>query len=102
VSTEGSGSTFVVHVPHWNPVHVWITTEDGGDAHPSQVDVWAEPRVVDEILVGRATFEVPRDLTPGYHTLHALDPVSEVTARRPLIVTPRRLSTAARLTGRKR
>ncbi|WAC56330.1 4-alpha-glucanotransferase [Gordonia sp. SL306] len=102
VSTEGSGSTFVVHVPHWNPVHVWITTEDGGDAHPPQIDVWVEPREVDEILVGRATFEVPRDLMPGYHMLHALDPVSEVTAERPLIVTPRRLSTAARLTGRKR
>ncbi|AZG48547.1 4-alpha-glucanotransferase [Gordonia insulae] len=102
VATEGSGATFAVHVPHWNPVHVWITTEAGVVRDPQQSDVWVDPREVDGILIGRATFEVPADLEPGYHTIHALDSTSSASARRPLIVTPRRLSTADKLLGGQR
>ncbi len=102
VATEGARATFATHVPHWNPVHVWIVTEQGETVHPEQCDVWVDPREVDGVLVGRATFEVPADLAPGYHRLHALDPVTEKTSQRPLIVTPRRLSTADKLLGEQR
>ncbi|MXP20670.1 4-alpha-glucanotransferase [Gordonia sp. HNM0687] len=94
VAVEGARARFIAHVPHWDPLHVWIVTEDARTVQPAQVDEWVEPREVDGILVGRATFEIPEDLEPGYHRVHALDPATEQTVDRPLIVTPRRLSTA--------
>ncbi|MEE3850870.1 4-alpha-glucanotransferase [Gordonia sp. LSe1-13] len=102
VAVEAAAARFVVHVPHWNPVHVWIVTESGDTVAPEQVDERVDPREVDGVLVGRATFEIPADLAPGYHRVHAFDPVSEMTADRPLIVTPRRLSTADDLLGKRR
>ncbi|MFW0784161.1 4-alpha-glucanotransferase [Gordonia sp. CPCC 206044] len=102
VATEGGGATFGVHVPHWNPVHVWIVAEDGRTLHPPQMDVWVDPREIDGVLVGRATFAVPDELEPGYHRLHALDSTADHTDERPLIVTPRRLSTADSLLGTQR
>ncbi|MEE4021748.1 4-alpha-glucanotransferase [Gordonia sp. PKS22-38] len=102
VAVEAATARFIVHVPHWNPVHVWIVTENGDTVAPEQVDEWVDPREVDGVLLGRATFEIPADLAPGYHRVHAFDPVSEMTADRPLIVTPRRLSTADDLLGKRR
>lgn len=94
VAVEGARTRFIAHVPHWDPLHVWIVTEDGRTEQPAQVDEWVEPREVDGVLIGRATFEVPANIEPGYHRVHALDPATEQTVERPLIVTPRRLSTA--------
>ncbi|MGV9711792.1 4-alpha-glucanotransferase [Gordonia sp. NPDC003424] len=102
VAVEGSGASFPVHVPHWDPVYVRITTENERILEPVQLDVWTEPRHVDDALIGRATFEVPRDLEPGYHTVSAHNPHGELTVETALIVTPRRLSTAEKLTDGQR
>lgn len=102
VSVVGSDATFAVHVPHWDPVYVRITTESGRIAEPAQLDVWVEPREVDGVLVGRATFAVPADLEPGYHIVTAHNPHREQSVESSLIVTPRRLSTAQKLSDRQR
>lgn len=94
VVVEGEERTFPVHVPHGDPVSVWVVTEDGNEVDAEQLDVWVDPRSVDGRLVGRATFAVPR-LPLGWHRLHARSNDVEVTAM--LAVTPRRLSTADRL-----
>lgn len=102
VVTEHDDAWFWIHVPHGDPVDVRIRTEGGElrDAH--QLDHWWDPRDVDGTLVGRATFAVPGDLEPGYHTIEATDPGRGGTASAPLIVTPRRLSTADDLLGSQR
>jgi 4-alpha-glucanotransferase len=102
VAVEGSAASFAVHVPHWNAVEVWIVTEAGATVYPDQVDLWVEPREVDGTTIGRATFEVPPDLEIGYHTVRAHDPATGRRAQAPLIVTPRRLSTADRLLDSRR
>jgi 4-alpha-glucanotransferase len=94
VVVEGENVTFPVHVPHGDPVSVWVVTEDGREVEVEQLDVWVDPRSVDGRLVGRATFAVPR-LSLGWHTLHARSNDVEVAAG--LVVTPRRLATADRL-----
>ncbi|MFC8313267.1 4-alpha-glucanotransferase [Gordonia sp. NPDC057258] len=102
VVTEGSGPTFAVHVPHGHLVKVWVVSETGDDVAAPQLDVWVEPREVDGVLIGRATFAVPDDLPTGYHQIKALDLDDSSASSAPLIVTPRRLHTADRLIGRKR
>lgn len=102
VVTEGTATTFGVHVPHWDPVQVWVVTEDGRTVDVDQVDLWVDPREVDGVLTGRATFAVPTDLEPGYHVVKALDPATDVGASAPLIVTPARLTTADRLADHQR
>lgn len=99
VTIEGEDRTFPVHVPHGDPVSVWVTTEDGDEVDAKQLDIWVDPREVDGRLVGRATFAVPR-LPLGWHSLHARSNDIVVTAI--LVVTPRRLATADRLLEGKR
>ncbi|GAC66640.1 4-alpha-glucanotransferase [Gordonia soli] len=103
VTTEGDvDADVIVHVPEGHPVHVIITTENGVSLTPTQRQVRVEPNDVDGVLLGRATFSVPVDLPPGYHRLSARDPVTDRHAECDLIVTPRRLDTADRLTDRQR
>lgn len=105
VSTAGTARGFAVHVPHGTGVEVTIGTEDGGDLAAAQRDVYVDPREVDGVLIGRAEFEVPADLPPGWHTLHATARDAAgllVTATCSLIVTPARLSTTDLLTGAQR
>ena len=102
VATQRTGHRFHAHVPHWDPLHVWIVTEDGATIDAPQVDVWVEPRDVDDVLVGRATFEIPRDLEPGYHTINAHNAARDETSSAPLIVTPVRLDTADALLDHQR
>ncbi|MFT4126525.1 MAG: 4-alpha-glucanotransferase [Gordonia sp. (in: high G+C Gram-positive bacteria)] len=99
VVTAGDDRFFWVHVPHGNPIEVVITTEAGDSVTPPQLDHWWDPREVDGALVGRATFGVPADLPVGYHEITATDPVAGASASAPLIVTPRRLTTADDLLG---
>ncbi|NLU64403.1 4-alpha-glucanotransferase [Rhodococcus sp. HNM0563] len=94
VVAEGDRRPFAVHVPHGDPVSVWVVAEDGSDVDAEQLDVWVEPRMVDGRLVGRATFTVPA-LPLGWHTIHARSNDIEATAT--LVVTPARLSTADRV-----
>lgn len=78
-----------VHVPHGSPVRVWIELEDGGVVEPVQSDRWVDPRLVDDRLIGEATFVVPSDIPLGWHVIKAQgdDGLSEST----LVVTPERL-----------
>ncbi|MEV1133311.1 4-alpha-glucanotransferase [Rhodococcus coprophilus] len=99
VLTEHEERSFPVHVPHGDPVSVWVVSEDGDEIEAEQLDIWVDPRVVDGRLVGRATFAVPR-LPLGWHTLHARSNDIEGTAT--LVVTPTRLATADRILQRQR
>lgn len=99
VATEGRRNAFAVHVPHWNPVEVTVIAEDGTEQPAVQQDFWVDPREVDGVLTGRATFAVP-ELPPGYHRIRAVDPAAGTTAETDLIVTPARLDTADRFDDR--
>ncbi|MEE2034041.1 4-alpha-glucanotransferase [Rhodococcus chondri] len=99
VIVEGEERTFPVHVPHGDPVTVWVVTEDGAEVEAGQLDVWVDPRTVDGRLLGRATFAVP-SLPLGWHTLRARS--HDMEAQATLVVTPARLATADLLTDRQR
>ncbi|WP_068271330.1 4-alpha-glucanotransferase [Aldersonia kunmingensis] len=101
VTVAGRSPEFPVHVPHGSPVDVWLVTEDGTRVVPRQLDLWVEPRLVDDALVGRATFAAPGDLEPGWHTLYAEIP-GGARAECTFVVTPARLSSTASLTDRQR
>jgi 4-alpha-glucanotransferase len=76
-----------VHVPHGDPISVWVDLETGGRRDGlTQLENWSPPREIDGILVGEATFEIPGDLPLGYHTLRAASGSRE--AAMPLVVTP--------------
>ena len=99
VIQEGTPGQVSVHVPHGSPVRMWAVTEDGRELEAVQEDVWVEPREVDGILTGRATFAVPQNTGLGWHTLRA--EAAGVVAEATLVVTPARLSTAAGLEQRR-
>lgn len=71
VAAEGAAKPVFVHVPHGQPVEVWVELEDGGRVSLRQLDHVAEPRELDGVLVGEAAFELPADLPLGWHQLHA-------------------------------
>jgi 4-alpha-glucanotransferase len=100
VAREGADVTVDAHVPHGSAVTVWVTAEDGTEYPARQVENWAEPRTVDGVLMGRASFLLPADLPLGWHTVHARS--EERTAEAPLIVTPDMLATTGQLADRQR
>ena len=72
---EGTAPWLPVHVTHGEPVNVWVEPE--GDAERvdlEQVDHWVDPRDVDGVLTGEATFQIPATLPIGYHRVHAQVP----------------------------
>lgn len=72
VVTEGDAASVPVHVPHGDPVSVWLELEETGERRElEQSNQWVDPRTVDGALVGEATFVLPRDLPLGWHTLVA-------------------------------
>ena len=84
---ERRTATVPVHVPHGDPAETWIELETGGHRGPlCQLENWNRPREIDGGWVGEASFEIPHDLPPGYHTMYARS--HERTATMPLIVTP--------------
>lgn len=90
---ESRGGRVAVHVPHGDPVSVWLELEDwGGRRTLRQLDVWVDPRVVDGRLVGEATFELPTDLPLGWHTIYAEIPGEKGSGSTPvtgtLVVVP--------------
>ena len=87
VTRSGSTATFWVHVTHNDPVGLWIRLEDGSvRTGLRQLENNRPPYDLDGRLIGEATFELPADLPPGYHRLHA-QTGSEDTATT-LIVAP--------------
>jgi 4-alpha-glucanotransferase len=87
VMREHRTASVWVHVPHGDPVTVWIELETGG-ARPQlgQLENWTPPRQIDDRWVGEASFEIPDDLPVGYHTLKAVS--GEQQGSMPLIITP--------------
>ena len=81
--------------PNGDPVSMWVDREEGGEAwFLDQVDRWVEPRHVDGVLVGEATFRLPWDLPLGWHTMWARSEGADGVVREAscqLIVTPARL-----------
>jgi 4-alpha-glucanotransferase len=88
VLRAGAGAWIWVHVPHGDPVDVWVELEDGRISNLIQVDHWVNPRWVDGQLIGEATFSVPPDLPLGWHVLKAWTPSRSTHAKATLIVTP--------------
>ncbi len=90
VTVRGRARELWVHVPHGDPVEVWVELEHGGRRDDlGQVDRWVDPREVDGALVGEATFALPDDLPLGYHTVRARSGGQEATGW--LVVTPAQL-----------
>ena len=84
--TRGRSASVPVHVRHGDPVTLRIELESGGERELSQLENLSEPREVDGVLTGEASFELPSDLPLGYHELRAESPAS--AAAMPLVVTP--------------
>ncbi len=100
VVRQGDGGQCWVHVPHGDPVEVWVDLEDGSRRQGLvQLENWTPPQDVAGRLVGEASFAIPSDLPLGYHPLRARSGTTEVAAV--LIVTPRRLKPPRRLGSRR-
>ena len=104
VTRSGMDNQCWVHVPHGDGVQMWIDLEEGGDAwFLHQVDRWVEPRHVDGVLMGEATFRIPGDLPLGWHTMWARSEGADGIVREAssqLVVTPARLEPPALSAGR--
>lgn len=86
VALQGDAHWVPVHVVDGDPVEVWIELEDGGRRAATQVDHWVEPRWVDGVRIGEATFALPADLPLGYHRLQARS--GQTSAAAHLIIAP--------------
>ncbi len=87
VVRQGREERVPVHVPDGTPVRVHVALEGGGNRDLTQLAVWVDPREVDGIRLGRATFQLPADLPLGWHELVAVVE-DEEAARCTLAVTP--------------
>lgn len=75
-----------VHVNHGSPAQVLLRLESGAEFQLHQVDNFTEPRMIDDRLVGVATFEIPDSLPLGYHSLELISEGDVATGT--LIITP--------------
>src|SRR5690349_13358680 len=67
VIQQGEPAQVPVHVPDGTPVSLRISLEAGaGTRDAAQQDVWVQPRDVDGVSIGRATFALPEDLPLGW------------------------------------
>jgi 4-alpha-glucanotransferase len=100
VVRQGEQRTIEIHVEHGSSVNAWVVLEDA-TVHPNlhQTENWAPPREIDGRLVGEASFVLPADLQPGYHSLHAYAGGRE--HRTELIVAPRWLGLPVGLGNRR-
>ena len=91
VCRQGNEVEIPVHVPHGTGVWCHVETEDGQRHELEQLDRPIPPRMVDDNLVGRATFKIPNWLPQGWHRIVARhEDGSECSST--LIVVPQRLS----------
>lgn len=89
VAREGQRGSFSVHVAHGTLVEAWAELETGEWRMLPQEDRWVEPRTMDGVLIGEATFTLPESLPLGWHRLHARGEGFDVSAT--LVITPQRL-----------
>ena len=86
VCRQGSTRWVPVHLPDGQNVQVWTTLEDGTRLELPQVDNYVNPRIIEGQPTGEATFEIPRDLPLGWHTLNAR--IGQDSFSSPLVVSP--------------
>ncbi|MBR7742986.1 4-alpha-glucanotransferase [Phycicoccus sp. BSK3Z-2] len=94
VTRAGRTHQVPVHVRAGSGVRLQVVLEGGGTRDVPQADRWVPDRVVDDVAVGEATFELPDDLPLGWHRLVAdLDAAAPGSAptEATLVVTPERL-----------
>jgi 4-alpha-glucanotransferase len=99
VVREGEAPEFWVHVPHGDPVELWIEQEDGALRHDVARRSAGEPVAVRNRLMARLSYQLPLDLPLGWHRIHARS--GDRTASAALVVTPPYLGVPARLAGRR-
>ncbi|MEP7019150.1 MAG: 4-alpha-glucanotransferase [Pseudonocardiales bacterium] len=99
VAREGVRRTVEIHVDHGAGVDVWIELE-GGLFHSdlTQAENSQPPREIDGRVVGEASFVIPDDLVPGYHSLCAYSGGGQ--SRSELIVAPSWLGVPSRVARR--
>lgn len=99
VVTEGNQTQVEAHVAHGHPAQIRLRLEAGGVRYLGQRGHDVEPREIDGVLIGEASFQIPADLPVGYHRLELVsdDRQSDAT----LIVTPRFLGLSERLGNRR-
>lgn len=86
VMQQGAPQEVRVHVPEGAWANVWVRLEDGGTRELRQLPNDEPARLVDDQLVGEASFELPGDLPTGYHRIGCR--TAEWTAEASLIVSP--------------
>ncbi|MDY5155591.1 4-alpha-glucanotransferase [Actinotignum urinale] len=95
VVRQGNEYTVQVHVPHGAQVALHIITEEGERVEVRQAEDYEQPRMIDGIQTGQASFVVPSTLPLGYHTICAQVTVPGAQEshdyEEALIVVPQRL-----------
>ena len=96
VVREGEADrTVAVHVPHGQDAALRVVLEGGGSRELEQEERWVEPRWVDGVQLGEATFPLPADLPLGWHSLEVTS--GGTTGSAPLVVAPDQLALPASL-----
>jgi 4-alpha-glucanotransferase len=100
VVREGHSTEFPVHLPHGDPLEVWIELEDGALRHDViRRGPEGDPVAVESRLMTSIAHQLPRELPLGWHRLHARSGSQHATAA--LVVTPPYLNTPSRLGHRR-
>ncbi|MDR2930485.1 MAG: 4-alpha-glucanotransferase [Propionibacteriaceae bacterium] len=86
VVEEGVLATVDVHVWSGHEANVWVRLEDGSTTTLEQVANDDPDRMVDNQMVGRASFRLPQDAPIGYHTVFLAS--DDHYWQTPYIVTP--------------
>lgn len=91
VTRQGQPAEVQVHIPDGAPVVAWVQLETGGNVPLPQLDRYVQPRQIDGVLTGQATFGIPQDLPLGWHKIQAISDNGEdepQVAYSTLVVTP--------------
>ncbi|MGI5951802.1 MAG: 4-alpha-glucanotransferase, partial [Brooklawnia sp.] len=99
VVTQGEQAPVEAHVIDGQPAQVRLRLETGEVRYLGQRQHLVPPRMVDDVLIGEASFQIPGDLPTGYHRLELLSDGRQADAT--LIVTPRFLGLPQRLNQRR-
>lgn len=86
VTEQGASHRVLVHVPHGDWVRLSVRLEDGTHRDVPQAEHWAEPRSINDQLIGEAAFDLPTDLPLGYHRLQATTEAGQTEST--LVITP--------------